>query len=258
MISAPWATPHPPLTGRFRHDLPVLAAVLPSTSTVDGCRPRVSYRSDGPPWFPGGWGRLDRPALRLITSSLCFLAVGGFLAVGATPTASFEVPMDISAFYAVMAGINFTLLGLWWVAVQERSELRRPGTRTGQLAYVVSLQFLLPGTVSLLSQVAPTVPFLWRSAFVLGGAAGLASIVLLVPILLRTRVRLAARLLLLIGVPIHALIVIVALLPDLGGSVSGNLSNLQIEAILFCLLVLLGAQTAWTAAMTPLDDQPAR
>jgi hypothetical protein len=167
--------------------------------------------------------------------------------------------VDISAFYAVVAGINFTLLGLWWVAVQERAELRRSGARTGQMAYVVSLQFLLPGTVALLSQVAPNVPLLWRSAFVLGGAAGVAGIVLLVPILLRTHLRTAAMLLLGVGAPIHALVVIIALLPDLGAVVGSQLNSLQVEAILFCLLVLIGAQTAWTAAMSPSpDEQPYR
>jgi hypothetical protein len=167
--------------------------------------------------------------------------------------------VDISAFYAVVAGINFTLLGLWWVAVQERAELRRTGTRSGQMAYVVSLQFLLPGTVALLSQVAPNVPFLWRSAFVLGSAAGVAGIVLLVPFLLRTHLRTAAMLLLGVGVPIHVLVVIVALLPDLRETFGTQLNSLQVEAVLFCLLVLLGAQTAWTAAMSPSpDEQPSR
>jgi hypothetical protein len=167
--------------------------------------------------------------------------------------------VDISAFYAVVAGINFTLLGLWWVAVLERADLRRAGSRAGQMAYVVSLQFLLPGTVALLSQVAPNVAFVWRTAFVLGGVAGVVGIVMLVPILLETHLRTPARLLLAVGLPIHALVAIVALLPDLRSTFGLDLSSLQVEAVLFCLLVLLGAQTAWAAAMAPSqDDQAAR
>ena len=166
--------------------------------------------------------------------------------------------MDISASYAVVAGINFTLLGLWWVAVLERSDLRRAGSRHGQMAYVVSLQFLLPGTVALLSQVAPDVAFVWRTAFLLGGAAGVVGIVMLVPILLQTHLRTPARLLLAVGVPIHALVAIVAVLPDLRTTFGIDLNSLQVEAVLFCLLVLLGAQTAWTAAMTPSQDEAAR
>ena len=166
--------------------------------------------------------------------------------------------MDISAFYAVVAGINFTLLGLWWVAVLERSDLRRAGSRHRQMAYVVSLQFLLPGTVALLSQVAPDVAFVWRTAFLLGGAAGVVGIVILVPILLQTHLRTPARLLLAVGVPIHAAVAIVAVLPDLRTYFGLELNSLQVEAVLFCLLVLLGAQTAWTAAMAPSQDEAAR
>lgn len=167
--------------------------------------------------------------------------------------------MDISAFYAVVAGINFTLLGLWWVAVLERPDLRRTGSQTGQMAYAVSLQFLIPGTASLLSQVAPNVGWLWRTAFVLGGAAGVVGIARLVPILLRTHLRTAARLLVVAGIPIHSLVAIVAMLPDLRSALGIQLSSLQVEAVLFCLLVLVGAQTAWIAAMSPsVDDEAAR
>jgi uncharacterized membrane protein len=159
--------------------------------------------------------------------------------------------VDISAFYAVLAGVNFTLLGLWWVTVQERREFRARGSWAGRMAYVVSLQFLLPGTMSLVSQVAPDVPLIWRTTFALGGAAGVLGIVLLVPLLLRTHLRRSAVLLLVVGIPIHVAVTLVALAPDLRRTAGIELTNLQIEAIVLCLLVLLGAHTAWTAAMTP-------
>lgn len=158
--------------------------------------------------------------------------------------------MDISAFYAVVAGINFTLLGLWWVAVLERADLRRAGSGASKMAYVVSLQFLLPGTVALLSQVAPNVAELWRTAFTLGGVAGVVGILMLVPRLLQTHVRSAALGLLILGVPLHALVAIVALLPGLDSGLNLELNSLQLEAVLFCVLVLVGAHTAWTAAMS--------
>ena len=60
--------------------------------------------------------------------------------------------------------------------------------------------------------------------------------------------------LLVVGVPIHALVAIVAVLPDLRTIFGTDLNSLQGEAVLFCLLVLLGAQTAWTAAMAPSPD----
>ena len=54
--------------------------------------------------------------------------------------------MDIAAFYAVVAGVNFTLLGLWWVAVHERIDVRDRASR--RMAYVVALQFMVPGTTA--------------------------------------------------------------------------------------------------------------
>jgi hypothetical protein len=79
----------------------------------------------------------------------------------------FSRVQDLTAFYGIISGVNFTLLGLWWVAVQELKHLRQTGA--GRMAYIVSLQFLLPGTAALLSQVAPKVTGLWRGSFTLAG-----------------------------------------------------------------------------------------
>jgi hypothetical protein len=168
--------------------------------------------------------------------------------------------MDITAFYAVVAGINFTLLGLWWVAVQDRPDLRRPEYGTGRMAYIVSLQFVVPGTASLLSQVAPDVGAVWQTAFILAGLAGMAGIIMVAPALLRAKARAAALMLLWGGVPLYLLVTIVALLETLHLRLELNLqlTGLRLEAILFCLLVLLGTQTAWAVAMSPtLDQTPA-
>lgn len=153
--------------------------------------------------------------------------------------------MDLSAFYAVVSGVNFTLLGLWWVAVNDRAELR-----TGRMAYVVSLQFVIPGTVSLLSQVAPDVPVLWRSAFTLAGLAGAAS-VLLMSSAVSASARGAAALLRFGAVPLYLAVAVVAAVPGATEAAKPTLTSLQIEAILLCLLVFLGVQSAWWIAMTP-------
>lgn len=65
---------------------------------------------------------------------------------------------ELSDFSSVVAGVCFTLLGLWWVVVHESPDLRRRELRGGQMAYAVSLQFVLPGTAAIFSQVAPEVP----------------------------------------------------------------------------------------------------
>jgi hypothetical protein len=160
---------------------------------------------------------------------------------------------ELTAFYGIMAQINFTLLGLWWVTVQDRPHLRSPGR--GRAAYVVSLQFLVPGTAALVSQVAPEASALWRTAFVIAGVAGAAGILSSAPGIARAGARTAARLLTWVATPLYGFIVVVAVIP-LGSAPRAGLTGPQWEGVLFCLLVLVGAQTAWTAAMAPAEPAP--
>jgi hypothetical protein len=157
--------------------------------------------------------------------------------------------MDIAAFYAVVAGVNFTLLGLWWVAVHERVDLRDGASR--RMAYVVALQFMIPGTTALVSQVAPDVTAIWRITFTLAGVAGVAGVLLVAPVLRQATKRTSATLMLIFGLPLYLAVALVAAIPGLHEAVSDQLSGLQTEAILFSLLVLLSVQVAWTVAMAP-------
>ncbi|HCT81876.1 MAG TPA: hypothetical protein DGT23_35915 [Micromonosporaceae bacterium] len=152
--------------------------------------------------------------------------------------------MDLSSFYSVISGINFTLLGLWWVAARERAELRdAAGRRT---AYLVSLGFVIPGTIALLSQVAPNVPALWRGSFAIAGVAGAVGMFLLAGAM---GTSLVAQLIRFAAVPFYLLVALVALVPGITSSL--DLTALQVEAILLSLLVFLGVQAAWAVAMTP-------
>jgi len=164
--------------------------------------------------------------------------------------------MDQSAFYGVVSAINFTLLGLWWVAVKDRAK----GDGTGfagddalshRTAYLVSLQFVIPGTVSLLAQVAPDIPTVWRAAFSVAGVVGAVGIAMLAGEIRRTSdLRLAPTLFRAIGVPLYILVALVALVP-LPSGLDVGLSPIQIEALLLTLLVFLGVQEAWVVSMTP-------
>jgi hypothetical protein len=157
--------------------------------------------------------------------------------------------MDIAAFYAVVAGVNFTLLGLWWVAVHERIDLRDSASR--RMAYVVALQFMIPGTTALISQVAPTVTAIWRVTFTLAGLVGAAGVLLVAPALRQATARASATLMLALGLPLYLAVALVAAVPGVHEAVSDQLTGLQTEAILFSLLVLLSVQVAWSVAMTP-------
>ena len=151
--------------------------------------------------------------------------------------------MDVNAFYGVLAGLSFTLLGLWWVACQSRMNWLVDRVGRG-MAYVVSLHFVLPGAMSLLSLVAPDQPALWRITFATAGVAGLLGSGLLVATMRRRSEDVAWALLLQwVALPVYAVVTLVAVMP---GIASGfGLTPLQIEGLALVVLILLGTQSAW-------------
>jgi hypothetical protein len=160
--------------------------------------------------------------------------------------------VDLSAFYAVVSGINFTLLGLWWVAAPKLAEAGVDSAFGRRMAYLVSLQFVIPGTVSLLSQVAPDVPGLWRVSFTAAGLAGAAGSVMLANALRRLPGQsVIASLMVFAAAPLYVIVALVAAIPPLTEGRGLSLTALQIEGILLCLLVFLGVQAAWVVAMAP-------
>ena len=70
--------------------------------------------------------------------------------------------MNFSGFFGVVATVDFALLGLWWVAVQARPDLRNRESSASRASYLVSLQFVVPGTAALLAQVDPQLTGIWR------------------------------------------------------------------------------------------------
>ncbi len=163
----------------------------------------------------------------------------------------------MSAFFGVVSTVDFALLGLWWVTVQTRADLRKPGANAGRMAYVVSLQFIVPGTAALLAQVAPALTMIWRVSFAIAGVTGILAILLLVPALAASGALPVARFLRFGALPLYALMTFIALAPGLFSDTSAKLSALQVEAILSCLAIFLAAQVAWAAAMSS-DPAPTR
>ena len=161
--------------------------------------------------------------------------------------------MDLSAFYGIMAGLSFTLLGLWWVACQARKAwLADRGGRA--MAYVVSLHFVLPGAMSLLSLVAPDVPAMWRVTFTTAGGLGIIATLLVMATMRRhapSDIGIV-RLLQWVALPLYAAVTAVAAVPSLVGGI--GLAPIQVEAILLVILVLLGTQSAWLVTFAREDE----
>jgi hypothetical protein len=166
------------------------------------------------------------------------------------------LPMDSNAFYTTVSSVSFTLLGLWWVVVQGRADWRREHWRR-VLAYVVSLHFLLPGAMAVLSLVAPDVGWLWRMSFTVAGLLGVLGVLLVIRVL-RTeaqcpRIVQAIQWLVL---PVYALVTLLALLPELVTALVADLRPLQVEGVILATLLFFGVQSAWVM-MVELGAEPA-
>jgi hypothetical protein len=159
--------------------------------------------------------------------------------------------MDVQAFYAVIGGVGFTLLGLWQVVVTSHRDWQRTRARR-MMAYTVALHFLLPAMMSVLSMIAPDQPIVWRVVFALSGLFGVVGVWLYRQALLEELdvPRLAA----VVGwvvLPIYIAIVVLALRPTLPADLGLALSAIQVEAILVSLVLFLGVQAAWIMLIEP-------
>lgn len=162
--------------------------------------------------------------------------------------------MTPETFYTTVSTISFTLLGLWWVVVQGRESWRHDVARR-RMAYAVSLHFLLPGAMSVLSLVAPDVAWLWRVTFVSAGLVGVIAAIFVVrtlreeydcPRLVKTIEWIA--------IPIYAAVTVVALAPELVTGLGLGLTPLQVEGVILAVLLFFGVQGAWILMVEPPRD----
>jgi hypothetical protein len=158
---------------------------------------------------------------------------------------------ELLYFYSALAQVEVVLLGFWWAVVTFKYDtwVRDPARR--RVAYYVSLQFLLPAVMSLVSLLAINTTAVWRASFVLGGLAGAASTLMLVAAAAPLRrggpiplhyVAWNALAVLYVGI-----IAVAGFAPSITDGV--GLDALDFEAILTSLLVLLSFQCAWSLFM---------
>ncbi len=174
---------------------------------------------------------------------------------GGTPTSTL-CDMNQSAFYGVVSAANLTLLGLWWVAVKDRTNLvGHKDASSRRAAYLVSLQFAIPATVALLAQVNPGESAIWRFAFGSAGVVGAIGIALLAhQIWTATVARVSPIVFAVVGIPVYLLVVVVAFAPTVVADAGLTLKPIEIEGMLFSALLFLGVQEAWVVSMTPTEE----
>jgi hypothetical protein len=159
--------------------------------------------------------------------------------------------MNTDAFYQTVAGLCFTLLGLWWAVVQFRHDEWMADIAHRRVAYSVHLSFLVPGIMSLGAMTMGDIKLIWRLVFISASVFGLAAMLFLIA---SGMPPLGGRLVPLgrwLTVLVYALIAIIAAAPNLTLLFAPELKPLQVEGQLLTLLVFLGASLAWSLLMAP-------
>lgn len=149
----------------------------------------------------------------------------------------------VDDFYKTVSTISFTLLGLWWIVIQLKYKEGGGDARRRRHAYTVSLYFLLPGVMALVSAINSDLSLLWRLAFGITALLGMAEVVLYATTDgIKTRGASGLRIL---GVALYALIAAFAIRPALTGDLGLGLAPREAEAILVGLLIVVGVHLAW-------------
>ena len=153
----------------------------------------------------------------------------------------------LDQFYATVAQASLTLLALYWVLLQLRHDdwFANPAYRRS--AYDVSLYFLLPGMMSLLSLLAVQQPDIWRVSFVVFGSIGIVESVLV----MTRRGRLGSgdllvRLADVLSIALYGFAVLIAIWRDLPDKLGVDLKPLEAEGIVIAGLLVLGVVLAAT------------
>jgi len=163
--------------------------------------------------------------------------------------------MTPDVFYTAVSTASFTLLGLWMLVVQTRGNWRFDTMRR-QMAYIVSLHFLLPGAMSILALAAPDATYIWHISFALAGGVGVIGVALIIRTLREDHdCPRAVRWLQWIVLPIYVLVSLIAVVPDVVAAVGIGLTPLQTEAVILSLLLFFGFQSAWFLLMEPTREE---
>lgn len=158
----------------------------------------------------------------------------------------------MDAFYETVTTFSFTLLGLWWAVIQFRYEAWIVNSARRRLAHAIHLSFLVPGVMSLGAMLTGDEPLIWRGTFIVASLVGLvATLIGLVTITRQTLPGWFFRVAQGGAACIYALILIVALYPDVLPALGWSLRPLQLEGIFVSLLVTVGVSIAWAALTSP-------
>jgi hypothetical protein len=154
-------------------------------------------------------------------------------------------------FYQALAGLSFTLLGLWFGVMQLAHGGWRTDPRQHRASLHVALHFFLPGMASLASMLAGGVGggIIWKVTFVIAGLIGVAEAVSFLR--LKGGVdSLPSKVLRSVDPLLYAAMVVVVFVPR--GTFA--LTPLQLAGMATGGLFLIGLCFVWLAFAEPQDD----
>ncbi|NWG05443.1 MAG: hypothetical protein HXY35_02020 [Chloroflexi bacterium] len=148
--------------------------------------------------------------------------------------------MDTSTFYAMLSATCFTLVGLWWNVVRDKSEWMKDEAKK-RMAGGVYASFLIPALMSLGAQIGGTNHLIWQGVFIIAAGAGITFSSKLIQL---TRAANGAFSRNSWTVPVlYGIVLFFALFPGLARIV--GLEPLQMEGLLLCILILIAHAMTW-------------
>jgi len=150
--------------------------------------------------------------------------------------------MDVSTFYAVTSATCFTLVGLWWSVVKDKSEWFRDEAKK-RLAGGVYASFLIPAVMSLAAQIGVDGQLIWRGVFVIASWAGFSYSSRLIQLTHTANPNGAFSRNSWVVPVLYGLILFFAIFAELARFI--GLQALQLEALLLSGLILCAHMLAW-------------
>lgn len=162
----------------------------------------------------------------------------------------------LADFYGTFSTIAFTVFGLWMFVAQARFRDWMGNADQYRRASAVSLQFALPGIMSLIALIDTESEVLWQWAF---GLTSALAVVLLVALARRTAgtPRGANEVANGLAILLFACIAVVSVWPGIVRDIGLDAAPARgVEFFFFCLLLLNGLVTAWLMLFS--ETPPAR
>ncbi len=158
----------------------------------------------------------------------------------------------VESFYSTVSGFCFTLIGLWWAVTQFRHDEWMNDPNHRRLAYGVYLMFLIPGLMSLGSQIDSNQIWVWQLVFQVTSVFGIITTIFLIR---TTSVDLKHAWFIQRARPIvvflYALMFMIAWFPGAVGQMGIPLKGIQVEATLLIFILFLGVTFAWELLAEP-------